>query len=402
MIQVLTYSGKDDQFKGDNVIISSIHEPRSLDEFEINIVFLDAPGIWMNNADSKDSCVMLPDFNSLSIMIANRKHTNVLIVYPQNNTYYYYKWGNPSRFHKNCELKNMLKSMTKHIIGSIYQPLEMINVMYENTQTQVGKFEIPAAFNFICGEPLLLSQHSNKSTVVKVNDIYATTLKISNIDELWALLKQLKLISDKQDAPEWLDEIKMFDDEEQTTIINDNKNIIQTANDEISKANSILDKNRHYKSILYTNSDELVSVTFEILEQLLGCDLSEFEDKKKEDFLFSLEKHVFIGEIKGVNHNIRNENVSQLDVHYQSYLDEHPEIDEENVFALLIMNHQKNKQPDLREEVHENQIKLAQRNGSLIIETTTLLKMYEMYLNSEMTREQCVNVLKNNTGLLKL
>ena len=138
------------------------------------------------------------------------------------------------------------------------------------------------------------------------------------------------------------------------------------------------------------------------LEQMLGCDLSGFVDVKKEDFQFELGEYVFIGEIKGVNHNVKNENISQLDVHYQSYLDEHQEVDEKNIFALLIMNHQKNKDLKEREPIHENQIKLARRNGSLIIETITLLQMFERYLAEKMTRQQCVDILTKQKGLLGL
>ena len=99
--------------------------------------------------------------------------------------------------------------------------------------------------------------------------------------------------------------------------------------------------------------------------------------RKKEDFLFEIDDNVFIGEIKGVRHNVKNENISQLDVHFQGYLDEHEEKDPNSVKALLIMNHQNNKAPEEREPVKDTQINLAKRNGSLIIETAVLLKLLE-------------------------
>lgn len=108
---------------------------------------------------------------------------------------------------------------------------------------------------------------------------------------------------------------------------------------------------------------------------------------------------VFIGEIKGVNHNVKSENISQLDVHYQGYLENHNE-EMENVHALLIMNHQKNKPIVDREPVHERQINLAKRNGSLIIETYILLKLFEKFKRNEMSQEECICILKQNTGIL--
>ena len=38
MIQILTYSGKENEFKGKDIVLNSIHDARSLDEFDINII----------------------------------------------------------------------------------------------------------------------------------------------------------------------------------------------------------------------------------------------------------------------------------------------------------------------------------------------------------------------------
>lgn len=135
---------------------------------------------------------------------------------------------------------------------------------------------------------------------------------------------------------------------------------------------------------------------------MLRCDLSQFEDKKKEDFLIEMNGFVFIGEIKGVNHNVKSENISQLDVHYQGYLEDNEDKNSDCVKALLIMNHQKNKALSAREPVHERQISLAERNGSLIIETITLLRMFEKYLAGSLSHEECLVLLKINTGLLEI
>ena len=209
------------------------------------------------------------------------------------------------------------------------------------------------------------------------------------------------MLENKEEFPEWMEGIKMFDDNEQLKTIEKNNEIIKDANDNISKAMDAINKNNRYKSILYTNGDELVEVVFEILEEMLGCDLSEFHDKKKEDFNFKIGEKIFIGEIKGVTPNVKKANVSQLDVHVQEFLDENETADE-NVVALLIINHQRNKPLENREVVMEEQIKLAERNGSLIVETITLLKLFEQYLSNEKTREECIDILEDNKGLLSI
>lgn len=101
-----------------------------------------------------------------------------------------------------------------------------------------------------------------------------------------------------------------------------------------------------------------------------------------------------------MNHNVKSENISQLDVHYQGYLDNN-DIQPENVHALLIMNHQKNKPVADREPVHERQVNLAIRNESLIIDTYMLLKLFEKFKRNEIDQEECRNILKNNIGILK-
>ncbi len=82
---------------------------------------------------------------------------------------------------------------------------------------------------------------------------------------------------------------------------------------------------------------------------------------------------------------MKSSNLSQLDHHYLEYI-ENKEIYVDNIFKLLIMNHQKKKTPEDRESIHQNQINDAvNKYGSLIIETPELLKLYEMKINGEIT-----------------
>ena len=71
----------------------------------------------------------------------------------------------------------------------------------------------------------------------------------------------------------------------------------------------------------------------------------------------------------------------------------------ENVKSILVINPFITKPLSERYDIHENQIKLAIRNGSLIITTEALLKIYEMFLNGETTTEKILSVLSTETGL---
>ena len=57
--------------------------------------------------------------------------------------------------------------------------------------------------------------------------------------------------------------------------------------------------------------------------------------------------------------------------------------------------------PDNRKNVPQRQIDIAKRNGSLIIETTVLLKLFEAYKKEIINRETIINMMTNEVGLLK-
>ena len=50
----------------------------------------------------------------------------------------------------------------------------------------------------------------------------------------------------------------------------------------------------------------------------------------------------------------------------------------------------------------ERQINLAKRNGSLIIETYTLLQILEKYRNGDMSRKEILNRFIESTGVLSV
>lgn len=89
-------------------------------------------------------------------------------------------------------------------------------------------------------------------------------------------------------------------------------------------------------------------------------------------------------------------------MHYQGYLDAHEGFIENRIKAILIINHQRNKPVYIREPINNKQIELAVRNKSIIVETLTLLRMFEKYKNEELTTAECLRMFSENTGLLTL
>lgn len=403
MIQILTYDGKGTNFEGDNVVINSVHDARSLDEFSVDIISLQNQGVWYNRDNDTTSINGLDDFVSLSEMIRNSNKAKIIILLPQNYTFHYYYSSAKGTYYKTEELKNILPQL-KQILRSLYIPIAGIDIMYENTDTKIGNNMIPSNFIFNNIEKNILtkSDKSQKPTTIEIHNVILSTLDITTYADMIKFLKNIGLLNEKQERPKWMEGVNMFDDDKQIEIIRDNQNKIQMAETNIEEARKVIDKNNKYKSILYTNGEELVKVVLEILEEMLGCDFSNFKDVKREDFLTIVDGYTFIGEIKGVNHNVKSENIAQLERHYQSFLDDNPDADESKICALLIMDHQKNKPIQEREPVHEKQVDLARKYGSLIIDTYTLLKLFEKYLFGEKSRAECIDILQNNTGLLRI
>ena len=405
MIQVVTYDGKDTRYDGDKIDQYSLHDIRSLDEYEIDVIDLPSPHIWYSDGGTVNSINVSKDLKSVISMINNSRNAYVVIILPQNEVLYYDKYDKEYLY--STELKDILYSLQNDILSRLFDPFTGISLTYENTRSNVGNMEYEAAFYFEGNAFweigfVISSIKSKKPTVMRKNRTYMTTLKVVDTDGLMNFFDGIGILEKEEAAPEWISEIKMFDDIEQETKISEWQNEVEKIENDIECSQNKLADNMRLKSILYTSGDRLVEVVFEILEELMGCDLSGFVDNKKEDFLFEIDDNVFIGEIKGVRHNVKNENISQLDVHFQGYLDEHEEKDPNSVKALLIMNHQNNKAPEEREPVKDTQINLAKRNGSLIIETAVLLKLLEEYRSGKKTREMIINMIANSKGLLKL
>lgn len=400
MIQVISYSDKDYRYNSDSRIeLNSFKSARSLDEYEINVIDLNFPQIWEYHGSNNISIDAMNDFVSLEGMINRAEIGKTLILLPQNATYkcdFYNK-----QFRETVELKDMLTELACPLLAMLFQPFEYIRLEYERTRTEVAGKLFDAAFFFPYDEGILKSKGSKKTTAINFDNVFLSTLFIDSAENLFAVLEALSLVNKQPEIPKWLDDTMMFDDAVQHASIAEFVRIIDEMKQKIRESESVIVNNRHLKSALIASGEQLVQVVFEILEELFGCDLSDFVDDKKEDFLFEYDDVVYIGEIKGVNHNVKSENVSQLDVHYQGYIEEHPE-DKKKVKALLIMNSQKNKPLSGREPVKDTQIKLAERNGSLIIDTFQLLKLLEKYREGFITRDEINNTLSKQTGLFVL
>lgn len=385
--------------------ISNFSSPKSFDMFDINIIDLRSREIYRNKDSMKVIGIdCISDFVTINEMIANSKKAKFIFIYPKNIDFLaLYEFGR-------YQISNPIKDITSYV-SKVFGVLNLkldYKFSFERTDTKLSDdVNISADFYFPERDDfdiLLRSIDSNKVTCCKNDNLFLTTLDILTDEELQLFLEKIGLkATSNAVAPDWMSKVMLFDDVEQLKNIEENEIKIKSSQESIAGSKDKLSENSWFKSILYTSGDELVDVVKDIFSKIFNVDFSEFKDKKKEDFTFTFKNKVFIGEIKGVNQNIKTINLSQLDLHFTHFSEEErDDLDKNNIHKLLVMNHQKDKDLQDRIPVDPQQIEMAKNKyESLIIETVELLEMYDKFTQGEMTQKECFDLICQN-GILKV
>jgi len=397
-IQIIGYNILDiNKIYGDELTLSSFSSPKSLDDYEITIIYLHGNNLWENN-NHESYNNKITDLRNLYSMLLNSNKTKVIFLYPQDCYY----WNGKN----NYPLKNNLK-LFEEKIKEIFD-IDPIGLIFENTTTIINNNKINSNFYITESSFEYLSKStSEKTTTINNSQYIITTLNIDSYEALLDFLREINFIEDKSETPVWFNDIKMFDDEKHEEIIKNDEEEIVKLEREITSSSNKLKKNNEYKSILYTNADELVDIVFDILEQILECDLSDFEDKGIDDFCIAKNDVTFIGEIKGIRTNVKNSNLAQVNVHAEKYKEklEDEGKEEENIKEILIVNPLRKKDIRERESVDNEQISLAKNKyKSLIVTTENLLMAYEKYLEDDSTisSDKLIEMFRNKTGLFEI
>ena len=388
---------------------STIGSPEAFDSFDINIIDLTYEYDWRCDGDRPVTIHLKKDFNNLRNIVLKSQCPNIVFLLPQDfDVKYYYSYSSSLRqndYLRSERLKNLLN-------GYFHDNLKEIGIDFvrsfgfENNHYLMNQKQYDSSFFFdVCleAETLQTAMDSNKVITIRKDRIICTFLKLEDEEAIFDFLSDLKLLN-QIDIPKWLNDYNFFDDSLLKQDITNQKQTIKSANEKIQLDIEKISKNIYYKSILICNGSELVKRVFDILDEMLGTDLTNnFVDEKREDFIIQLPDITFIGEIKGVTSNVRNEHISQVDNHLSLYEDKLQEENrEENLKKLLIINHQRNIDISSRESIHINQINKAKKENVLIIETITLLKIYESFKNNTITREALLKTLSDEVGVLIL
>lgn len=398
-IQLINYDGINSYELKFNRI-TTIDSFISFDEFDLNIIDLRHRELFVIDTHNKDNLTsdIKKMYENLNTAISNISKSKVIIILPNS----FKLLLNDGREYEELKYKLGFFNYAIYLITNLN-----LNIKYEYSTTRIEEqIEMYSDFYIDINRDLKfikLKSKGDNPVVINNENIYITTLDISFDENLEILLKKIGLIEKENlNEPDWIQNFNFFDDDKQKENIFKSETLIKIEEEKIENARKILQINKKFKSILYTQGEELVDEVKEIISEMLDVDLSKFVDKKIEDIRFEYNNDVFIGEIKGIADNVKSKNLSQLDNHFTAFIDENPNIDEEKIFKLLIINAQRKLPLDKRDPIDDKQIAQAENKyKSLIIETETLLKLFEKYKNQELNREEIIEKLKTY-GILKL
>lgn len=403
-IQYINYYGS---FTSNLFKKNKLNSPESFDDYDINIVDLSDKDIWTNNSCETQNLNCILDIKSIATMI-KKTNNKILVVLPQNIYFrfdYRANYDRIPKFQQSKELKNnipLLNSIIEIILNTKFNNSWLI---YNKTKSKINNEIIPCDFVFHnVTDEQTATVSTTRTSVTTINYLgkYFTTLNLKTEDNFMSLLKELKWIStEESEIPEWVSHENLLNDNELKNKKEKIKKELESLNKEITAIDENLQQNLYYKSILYKTGDDLVDVVNIMLKELIDYNYEDFVDKKEEDFLFENNQKFFIGEIKGINSNIKRSNITQTATHRNIFLEIEGNENKE-VYAIAIINRQRTLAPNERDNVTEDVINLAKLNNVLIITSETFLHLFEMFKKQKITKEEIIKLLSSNVGILQL
>ena len=416
MIQIITGNARNKNIhkkfeENTEYTVSDFKKPKVFEDFELNVLDLSFQDLWTSIQGDSNEIYMIKDLKHYHTMLKNNKGTKILVVLPQNITLKYY-WGWSGKYINSEDLKNLTDFISKIVYENVYNYWFRLN--FGCNSINLSRLEITADFYFDEEEieeeqKILKSDRSNKLTTIRAEEnIYFTTLNLMKSREvLEAFLEKTNILnkSNEEKEPEWFNDIKILDDV-------DIENEVSQIEEEITKLqkkkeNKLikLEENKEIKSVLYQTGKKLQKIAIKMLDEMLEYEDKEFIDEMEEDYRIFKGENTFLIETKGLLRNVNGNDISKTDCHVQIYIDkleeEGKDHDKKKVKGIFIVANQRNRKIEERDKIPERQIKLAERNGILIIRTEQLLKLYEDFRNKKIKTQEIIELFKTQIGEFK-
>ena len=404
-IQLINYNGRNENDYSVTEC-NSFGQAHSLDSYDLNIIDLTDSSIWLNHGYNTDFETLDcdNDFGTLSTSIDNSSKTKFLYILPPN---IYFKTDYDRRnsvSSKEFLIKRQLKDIIRSLVYNLEKVIPIdIDLYYEKTHTNLLDTKLSADFYFDSkmtkryydgvnlSENMVYSDGSEKLVFLSYGRNSLTTLQANNNDELLVLIQNVLIDESEGEEPDWFQDLRFFDDSEQSEVIQIENKKIEESKDKIKISKEIIRENKHFESILFKSGSELEAILSEMLE--IMCDVqSEFEDRKNEDYSFEKDEIHYIFEFKGLTKDVKKSNVSQLVTHGHIY-EETKEVVPDVIKKIIIVNRFKDIKPEERLPVSNNVIEVASNaaNNVLIIDSLIFLKMFEQFKAGKLSSEDILS-----------
>lgn len=414
-IQLINYNGRNENDYSVTEC-NSFGQAHSLDSYDLNIIDLTDSSIWLNHGYNTDFETLDcdNDFGTLSTSIDNSSKTKFLYILPPN---IYFKTDYDRRnsvSSKEFLIKRQLKDIIRSLVYNLEKVIPIdIDLYYEKTHTNLLDTKLSADFYFDSkmtkryyngvnlSENMVYSDGSEKLVFLSYGRNSLTTLQANNNDELLVLIQNVLIDESEGEEPDWFQDLRFFDDSEQSEVIQIENKKIEESKDKIKISKEIIRENKHFESILFKSGSELEAILSEMLE--IMCDVqSEFEDRKNEDYSFEKDGIHYIFEFKGLTKDVKKSNVSQLVTHGHIY-EETKEVVPDVIKKIIIVNRFKDIKPEERLPVSNNVIEVARNaaNNVLIIDSLIFLKMFEQFKTGKLSSENILSRFRE-VGLCEL
>lgn len=372
---------------------SSFDDYNSFNSFEFNIIDLNNSILW--NQELFSSNKELPTI------------TNAINNTDSNSSFIFLLPQNIPITTKESSIENESLNKNTEIVSEFIEDItgRYTELIYGKNITIISEIEYSADFYFKheSRTEVIKNNVVGDNTIIKIDNFIFTTISIPDAKTLKVLIDSISPSYKTVDIPEWFEDVDFLNDKEENENIIQYQNEIKCLEEKIKESEELLEKNNKYKSILYTQENALVKVVYEILDEMLGTNLSEFKDVFDEDFYFEKDEQGFIGEIKGVKRNLKNEYLNQLNDHAVKKLHK---FDEEEIDIplkqLMIINTFRKRHPNDRPDIEKETLDKAEMHEALVITTPVLLKLFGLYKKGEIKSDEIFKHLKNDVGLFEI
>lgn len=362
-----------------NIDCYSFKNCRTFDTYPTNIIDLSDSEVWTYSySNSLDSVNCADSLVKLNSYIKETK-SKVVVILPQNENIFIGNRVNPVQIGQNLDSFNRILETHFDFIKQ-----NNIKVEYSPSLVRLATYDVQSDFVFTHGSEGSTFFETNgslkKCSLLINNNIVITTMELDSYIDFVNFIGRIPdsvVIS----IPQWANDYNILNDEELINRKNELIKDIKKANSEISEINAKVLHNTEIKSCLWKTGDDLVSAVFPLVEKIYDCDLSTFVDEKKADFIFTKSTITVVGEIKGVKSNVNRTHIAKAEAHKQEYIQELKDsgtpYNEDNILCVLIINYELDRPVTERDDVNQEVIDYAKHQKVLIIDTATLINLYE-------------------------